>query len=49
MRSGNPVLRDGKMEIVHEGDTFSVVRTLGKKRMTLAVSLAGSEPQFEIK
>ena len=49
MRSSNPVLRDGKMEIVREGDTFSVVRTLGRKKMTLAVSLAGSDPQFEIK
>ena len=49
MRSSNPVLRDGKMEIVREGDTFSVVRTLGRKKMTLAVTLTGSDPQFEIK
>ncbi|MBR4916792.1 MAG: glycoside hydrolase family 13 protein [Fibrobacter sp.] len=49
MRNNNPVLRDGKMEIVREGDTISVIRILGKKKMTLAASLAGSEPTFEIK
>ena len=49
MRGSNPVLRDGKMEIAREGDTFSVVRTLGRKKMTLAVTLTGSEPQFEIR
>ena len=49
MRRENPVLRDGKMEIVRNGDTFSVVRTLGRKKMTLAVTLTGSEPAFEIK
>ena len=49
MRSSNPVLRDGKMEIARDGDTFSVVRTLGRKKMTLAVTLTGSDPQFEIK
>lgn len=49
MRNGNPVLRDGKMEIVREGDTFSVIRTLGRKKMTLAVTLTGSDPQFEIR
>ena len=45
--SGNTPIRQKKR--VREGDTFSVVRTLGRKKMTLAVSLAGSEPQFEIK
>lgn len=49
MRSNNPVLRDGKMEIAREGDTFSVVRTLGRKKMTLAVTFTGGEPIFEIK
>lgn len=49
MRSSNPVLRDGKMEIVREGDTFSVIRTLGRKKMTLAVTFTGGDPQFEIR
>ena len=49
MRSSNPVLRDGKMEIARDGDTFSVVRTLDRKKMTLTVTLTGSDPQFEIK
>ena len=49
MRSCNPVLREGKMKIAREGDTFSVIRTLGRKKMTLAASLTGGEPTFEIK
>jgi hypothetical protein len=49
MRQDNPVLRDGKMEIACDGDGFTVVRTLGKKKMTLAVSLAGKQPAFEIR
>ena len=49
MRNGNPVLRDGKMEIARDGKNFTVTRTLGKKKMTLAVSLAGNDPQFEIR
>ncbi|MBO4435377.1 MAG: glycoside hydrolase family 13 protein [Fibrobacter sp.] len=49
MRSSSPVLRDGKMEIVREGDTFSVVRTLGRKKMTLAITLAENEPSFSIR
>ena len=49
MRNGNPVLRDGKMEIACDGENFTVTRTLGKKKMTLAVSLAGNGPQFEIR
>ena len=49
MRSNSPVLRDGKMEIARDGDSFTVTRTLGRKKMVLAVSLAGSHPQFEIK
>ena len=49
LRSSNPILRDGKMEIVRDDDTLSVVRTLGKKKMTLAASFAGDQPTFEIK
>ena len=49
MRNGNPVLRDGSLEITRDGDTFSVVRTLGKKKMTLNATFAGDQPTFEIK
>jgi len=28
---------------------FTVTRTLGKKKMALAVTLTGSEPKFKIK
>ena len=50
MRNGNPVLRDGSLEITRDGDSFSVVRALGKKKMTLnAAFAAGSDPQFEIR
>lgn len=49
MRLENPVLRDGKLEIACNGDTFSVVRTLGRKKMTLAVTLTGGQPTFEIR
>jgi hypothetical protein len=49
MRQDNLVLRDGKMEITCDGDGFTVVRTLGKKKMTLAVSLADKLQTFEIK
>jgi hypothetical protein len=48
MRNSNPILRDGKMEIVRNGDTFSVVRTLGRKKMTLAVHIENGQPVFEI-
>ncbi|OWV01875.1 glycoside hydrolase family 13 protein [Fibrobacter sp. UWR2] len=49
MRRENPVLRDGKVQIESDGDTFSVVRTLGRKKMTLAVTLTGGQPTFEIR
>ena len=48
LRNENPILRDGKTEITRNGDSFSVVRTLGHKKMTLAVSLAGNKPSFRI-
>jgi hypothetical protein len=37
------------MEIARDGESFTVTRTLGKKKMTLAVALIDGEPQFEIK
>ena len=49
MRNKNAVLRDGSLEITRDGDTFSVVRTLGKKKMTLNAAFAAGQPTFEIK
>ena len=48
LRNKNAVLRDGNMNIECEGNIFSVVRTLGKKKMVLKVSLGEQEPAFEI-
>jgi glycosidase len=49
MRRENPVLRDGKVQIESNGAGFTVTRTLGRQKMTLAVTLTGSEPEFKIK
>ncbi len=49
LRNKNAVLRDGKLEITCDGDSFSVVRALGRKKMTLAVSFSEDQPTFEIK
>jgi glycosidase len=49
IRCKNAVLRDGKMEITYDGDNFSVIRTLGRKKMTLNVSFTDEQPTFEIK
>ena len=48
MRLENPVLRDGKVEIESDGDGFTVTRTLGRQKMSLAVNMLGPEPAFEI-
>ena len=49
MRNKNTVLRDGSLEITRDGDSITITRTLGKKKMTLAVAFAGGQPTFEIK
>jgi glycosidase len=49
MRQKNGVLRDGSLDIACTGDGFTVVRALGKKKMTLAVTLSADQPSFEIK
>ncbi len=49
MRLENPVLRDGKVEIESNGAGFAVTRTLGRQKMTLAVTLTGGQPTFEIR
>jgi hypothetical protein len=49
MRRENPVLRDGSLSIVNDGDNFTITRTLGKKTMTLSATISGAQPSFEIK
>jgi len=48
MRQKNAVLRDGSMDIACTADGFTVVRTLGKKAMTLSVTTSADQPSFEI-
>ena len=48
LRRENSVLRDGKLDIECSGAGFTVTRTLGNKKATLAVSMLGPEPTFEI-
>ena len=48
LRKKNRVLCDGKMEICCENDKLSIVRMLGKKKMTLCVTNATPDPVFEI-
>ena len=43
------VLRDGSLKIAYSSGRLESVRTLGKKKMTLAVSPAPPDPTFEIK
>lgn len=49
MRSNNPVLRDGKLEIACNGDGFDVKRTLGRESLTLHVATGTPDPSFEIR
>lgn len=49
MRRENPVLRDGKVQIESDKAGFTVTRTLGRQKMTLAVTLTGGQPTFEIR
>ena len=48
-RRENRVLRDGTLDIVYGSERLDIVRTLGKKKMTLSVSTAAPDPEFEIK
>ena len=42
------MLRDGSLEIAYSAGRLEIVRTLGKKKMTLAISAAKPDPAFEI-
>ena len=48
LRNKNRVLRDGSLEISCNSGCMNIVRTLGKKKMTLSVSMATPDPVFEI-
>ena len=49
LRNNSPVLRDGSLEISYNVGRLELVRTLGKKKMTLCVTNASPDPTFEIK
>ena len=49
LRRKSQVLRDGSLEIAYSAGRLEIVRTLGKKKMTLAISAAKPDPLFEIK
>ena len=48
LRNKERVLRDGVLEIAYSAGRLEIVRTLGKKKMTLAISAAKPDPAFEI-
>ena len=48
LRNKERVLRDGSLEIAYSAGRLEIVRTLGKKKMTLAISAAKPDPAFEI-
>ncbi len=43
------MLREGSLEIAYRAGRLEIIRTLGKKKMTLVVSTAKTDPLFEIK
>ena len=43
------MLREGSLEIACRSGRLEIIRTLGKKKMTLVVSTAKTDPLFEIK
>ena len=49
LRNGSPILRDGALDISYSVGRLDIVRTLGKKKMTLCISNASPDPTFEIK
>ena len=48
LRNKERVLRDGSLEIAYSVGRLEIVRTLGKKKITLAISAAKPDPAFEI-
>ena len=49
LRNEERVLCDGKLEIAYSAGSLNIVRSLGRKKMTLVVSAAKPDPLFEIK
>lgn len=48
LRNKESVLRDGSLEIAYGAGRLEIVRTLGNKKLTLAISAAKPDPAFEI-
>ena len=49
LRNEERVLRDGKLEVAYSAGNLNIVRSLGKKKMTLAITASKPDPLFEIK
>ena len=49
LRNKERVLRDGSLEIAYSAGRLEIVRTLGKKKLTLAITEAKPDSLFEIK
>ena len=49
LRNEERVLRDGKLEVAYSAGSLNIVRSLGKKKMTLAITASKPDPLFEIK
>ena len=49
LRNEERVLRDGKLEVAYSAGNLNIVRSLGKKKMTLCISNALPDPTFEMK
>ncbi|MBQ2559109.1 MAG: glycoside hydrolase family 13 protein [Fibrobacter sp.] len=49
LRNEERVLRDGKLEVAYSAGNLNIVRSLGRKKMTLCISNALPDPTFEMK
>ena len=49
LRRKSQVLRDGSLEIAYSAGRLEIVRTLGKKKMTLAIATSKPDPTFEMR
>jgi glycosidase len=49
LRNEERVLRDGKLEVAYSAGNLNLVRSLGKKKMTLAIATSKPDPTFEMR
>ena len=49
LRNEERVLRDGKLEVAYSAGNLNIVRSLGKKKMTLAIATSKPDPTFEMR